>query len=572
MAELKEDNNEVNDTLQIVEDEASSEANNENIANDESVAEEPAKPVAEQDSPQTPDLNTDKKSRFVKIKALLKNKKFFIPAGLILILLVLVISLTNIKYSLFGVFVKRDVSVEVVDDKTLQPVSGVSVELAGKKGVTDGEGIVKIDDVKVGKKKVKLSKSGYESKTQDTLVRFSTTKLEPIRLVGSGYKLSFVVKDRVSGAPIKDAKITLGGVESLTNSKGEADARVLPSGSAKLSLSISSDGFNTVTQDVEVVDNAPPKEIILTPSGTVLFVSNKSKKYDVYASDLDGKNERVVLKASGKENENTIIYPSPTGEYVALVASREGTSGEYGGLEQELYVINVASGELKKIDERPGQVSWSGNTLVSDVTVTPTYESKVIAYNAETKSKKDLFTLSGAYLLAEGKIYYSLGDVNKPEFGLFVVNTDGSGKKKIDAKPFDLYRQNIGSLALIDLDRGTFSMNFGTDKIVKTADDASALRSLQVISSKDNNTRVFTRVIDSFPQLFKANPDGSNEKQLTKGANVSNSFYVTPNGANAVFYGSVGTEAGVYIVSVNGGSPLKIANGHIVQSSGPGGR
>ncbi len=572
MAELKETNSEEDKTLQIVEDEADLETNKENVVADESTQAEIVPMAVEPDSPQPSDLNNAKKSRFTSIKALLKNKKFFIPAGIVLVLLILVISLTNFKYSLLGVFVKRDVSVEVVDDKTLQPISGVSVEMAGRKGLTDGEGQVKIDNVKVGKNKVKISKSGYESKTQDTLVRFSTTKLEPIRLVGSGYKLSFIVKDRVSGAPIKDAKIVLGGVESFTNNKGEADARVSPSGSAKLSLSTSKEGFNTVTQDVEVVDNSPLREIILTPSGTVLFVSNKSKKYDVYASDLDGKNERVVLKASGKENENTALYPSPTGEYVALVASRDGRVGEYGGLEQELYVINVASGELKKIEERPGQVNWSGNTLISDTSTPPAYDSKVIAYNAETKSKKDLFTLNGSYLLAEGKIYFSLGDVNKPDFGFFVMNIDGSAKKKLDAKPFDIYRQNIGSLTLVDFDRGTFSINFGSDKIVKTSDDASALKTLQVISSKDNSTRVFTRVIDSFSQLFKASPDGSNEKQLTKGANVSDSFYTTPNGTNVIFYGSVGTEAGVYIVSVNGGSPLKIANGHIVPRAGPGGR
>lgn len=510
-------------------------------------------------------------NRLGKLKALLKNKKFYIPAIVIVFSLVLLIGLTNIKYSLFGVIVKKNVTVEIVDDTTLQPVSGVKLKFDGKGATTDGKGLAKIDGVHTGNRKLELEKSGYESKTQMVLVRFSTTKIEPVRIVGNGYPLSFTVKDKISGNPVKNAKLSLGGVETFTNDKGEAIARVLPTGSAKLSLTTSKDGFNTLVQEVEVKDNAPTTEIVLTPAGTVVYVSNKSKKYDVYASDLDGKNERVILAATGKEDASTSVYPSPSGEYFALVASREGKAIGFGGVQQELYVISVASGELKKVENQPGQVEWSGNTLIASVTNSDTYESKVIAYNAESKAKKEILGQSPTYVVAEGKIYYSLNDPNKPDYGLYVIGIDGGGKKKIDSTPYSLYRKTITTLGLSDYNTNSSAvLNLGNDSVEKTQGESQVASALSVVTSKDNKLKLYTRVIDSYPQLFRADNDGSKEKQLTKGANVSESFYVTSNGGYAIFYGTVGTEAGVYILSIDGGSPVKTASGHI-PPRGPGG-
>ena len=491
-------------------------------------------------------------------KDIIRSKKFFIPALIILFAALILVGLSDVKYSLASSFIKKDIIVEIVDDSTLQPIAGAAVEVAGDKATTDKEGLATLKSVSTGKHTFKITKAGFDTNSQDMVVRFTTARLQPIKIVGNGYELSFVVKNLISGKRVQDAKLTIAGIDATTNAQGESIIRV-PFDNPKASLTTSKDGFKDVTQEVDVVKNAPIKEIALSPTGSAIYVSNKSGKYDVYAADYDGQNERVVLAAKGTEGKTTTLYPSPNGEYAALVASREGVYFGYGNYQDELYLLNVATGDVKKIGTSPGQVSWSGDTIVA--TVVQDNSAQVVAYKAVDGTNKVLLKEVYATGTADGKVYYSLFNPNEQDYGLYSIKIDGSDKKKVYGQPYTtLFLKSITTLGVVDPDTYLVSSyDFAKGTVEKGTENADAIKTVQVTPTKDGKRVIATKQVGDTLQLVSADPNGANEKQLTSGVNVSGGFYITTNGEYIVFYGAVGVDTGVFALSIDGGSTVKIA-------------
>jgi Tol biopolymer transport system component len=54
----------------------------------------------------------------------------------------------------------------------------------------------------------------------------------------------------------------------------------------------------------------------------VVVVTRQSGKYDIYKSDIDGKNREALLLGTGHENSNISLAVSPDGQRVAFVSTR----------------------------------------------------------------------------------------------------------------------------------------------------------------------------------------------------------------------------------------------------------
>ena len=67
-----------------------------------------------------------------------------------------------------------------------------------------------------------------------------------------------------------------------------------------MAVTISASGYNNATLNVPVGSTAVAN-VSLVPTGKDVYVSNASGTYDVYESDLNGQNKKLLLAGTGNE-------------------------------------------------------------------------------------------------------------------------------------------------------------------------------------------------------------------------------------------------------------------------------
>ena len=316
----------------------------------------------------------------------LTHKKLSIPATFLLLLLILV-AIPFTRYAVAGVFVSRDIQIQVLDSKTNTPVSEASVQADGASGVTSGTGYVTLHGVDVGPVTVKVTKKYCKDGTLNVTVpvvmsaKTYSTELEP-----TGRQAKITVKDYVDQEALADVEIKIADIKAKTDQSGEAVV-VLPVGPHEHATELTLEGYNTskvtlTVSDTEIKQN----DFKLTPAGKVYFLSNRSGTIDVMKANLDGSEPQVVLAGTGSERASgTVLMASPDWKYLALLARREGSK-------DKIYIISTADDKLTTADEGSADFTlegWGGDSLIYTVSRTDlnpwqTGAAKLKAYSAGT--------------------------------------------------------------------------------------------------------------------------------------------------------------------------------------------
>ncbi len=321
--------------------------------NDATAEPEPAPKPDSQKEPTDPGLHeamdqaerqTDEKPKPAKLS---RKKLWLIISAALVVLIAVLFAVPMTRYALLGVFVKKDVTVDLLDSTTHKPVSGVTVSAAGKTATTDAQGKATVRGVPVGDTGVTAKKKYYQDLSSKVLVPvFGRKDPYQLNIVATGRQVTVKIMNKVSNQPLSKATVTFDGATSTTDDKGEA-VLVLPADKANVSASVTADGFNKASVTVQVLEVQDPKNIFfVTPSGQVYFLSKRSGTIDVLKSDLDGSNVATVLSGTGKEDDNeTTLLASRDWKYLALRAHRDGDKSK-------LYLIDATKDDkLTTMDE-----------------------------------------------------------------------------------------------------------------------------------------------------------------------------------------------------------------------------
>jgi hypothetical protein len=287
------------------------------------------------------------------------KKKWTIPVSIV-VLLLLILAVPTTRYPILGMFLKKDLQVVVVDDKTKQPVSAAVVTLAGTSAKTDAAGKAKLH-VKVGGSTLTIQKSYYKLLTTKAFVGLSSAKA-PLRLTvqAIGRQVPIVVLNKVTGKPLANATIKVLSAEAKTDKLGKATL-VLPTTATTQKATISLAGFNDLSATVQVTDAVvAANSFSLTAAGKLYFLSNLSGKIDIVKTNLDGTDRQTVLAGTGNEDpQNTSLLASRDWKYLALQAKRSGDNAS-------IYLIDTSTDKLTTIDEGDARftlVGWANDSL-----------------------------------------------------------------------------------------------------------------------------------------------------------------------------------------------------------------
>jgi TolB protein len=192
-------------------------------------------------------------------------------------------------------------------------------------------------------------------------------------------------------------------------------------------------------------DQCPPR-----PDKSKGYVWGVFNDYDIYVSNADGTDLKVLSASPGYDAEATI---SPKGDKIVFTSTRDG--------DLELYTMNLDGSGVKRITHSLGYdggafFSWSGKNIVyrgyhpTDSAEVKEYRAllaeqlvkpgkmEIFICSADGKNNRQLTNNGKAnfapFFLPGDKQIIFASNMNDPKgrfFDLFVINTDGSGLEQI---------------------------------------------------------------------------------------------------------------------------------------------
>lgn len=502
-----------------------------------------------------------------------RNPKARWAALIVLILTSLTLALVpHSRYFLLNTAgVRASLSLTVIDGGTLQPLKNVNVSAGGVSAVTNGDGIARLERVKLGRTTLRIEKRAFSPHYRNITVGWGSNPLGEFRATAVGSQYTFLVRDAFSGNPMPHAEA----------SSGEGDARADESGklvltldtaemedSEHISVQIYAEGYRTEIVDM-VVSNKETQDVMLVPSRKHVFVSKRSGKYDVYSIDLDGKNEQRLVEGTGLERDDIALVPHLTQNKAALVATRENNRNPNGYLLSTLYILNTESGDLMKVDqsEQIKIIGWTNEgrliyvKIAAGASGTDPSRHRLMSFNGNEDSNKELARSNtfNDVILASDRVYYAPSNIfqeTKP--AIYSIKPDGSDKQIVLNK--EVYK-------IVRADYDTLYLSAGDDwhKYVLGSPQTAVTEAPSSTDSRvyqNNPTSKFSIWIDQRDGkgvLINYDKTSSEEKTLYERGGLRLPAYWL-NDKYIVYRVSDGKETADYALNIEGGEPKKITD------------
>lgn len=513
----------------------------------------------------------ERKKRGNFFKAWLGNTLYRnITIGLIMLGIVASLAIPTSRYFVLNTAgVRASVSIKVLDDKTSLSLKNVEFVVDGKSTKSDGNGDAKLDKVKLGKLKVIIKKSAFAELKKTVTLGWGSNPLGEQRLVPTGTQFTFTAKDFTSNKPVADTEVNFGDSSAKFNPEGEAVLTIPAVEDDQIEVTVSAKNYrdekvkiSTTTKDKTNVSMVPAKKHV--------FVSKRSGKLDLYKTDVDGKNQAVILAATGIEREESLSLSShPTKPVVAFASTRENNRNQDGFLLTTLNLIYLDTNEVVKVaqSERIQIVDWSGDYLVYVKITQGASEAnpnrhKIMSYNIEQQTEKELASTNyfNDVVSVNGVIYYSpaVYKVNG-KVGLYRVNADGTNKKTIyDKEVWNLFRTTYDKFSL-SVGQDWYELNLPNDEVKKVGGAPSVLKSRVYVDSPNHKQSIWVDVRDGKSVLLNYSVDKKSDQALVNESGIKNPIYWLDDD-HVVYRVADGDETADYVLSLSGGEPKKIGD------------
>ncbi len=475
----------------------------------------------------------------------------------------------NYRYALLNALgVRSSASVVVLDQSTQQPLKNVTVKLAGQTTQTNDTGTAQLQKLRLGPTELRIEKRGFATETRSETVGWGSNPLTDVSLKPAGLQYTFTVTDVLSGKPIASAEATMGDATANADSKGEIKLTLDKNADLKAKLQIKAAGYREESMSLP----SSTKQVVsvaLTPAHKVAFISKRSGAYDLYKVDADGKNEQLVLKGTGSEQDNITLAVHPSEDVVVMISSRENKRDSEGNLLSTLTFVDLRDGKTKSVIQSPQikAVDWIGTRfvyvqMVSNAGAEEPQRSKLMSFDYISGDNRQLAAANyfNDVVSAAGKIYYAPASAfqNGVNNGMFVVFADSSGKQSLfNQEVWNIFRTGYDKLTLA-VQQDWYDYQLG-GKPTKLSGQPSNTSTRVYVDSPDGKHSIWIDTRDGKGTLVVYDTATKEEKVLYAQAGLKGPVRWL-NSSSVVFRVVSGKESADYAASLDGGSSKKITD------------
>lgn len=499
--------------------------------------------------------------------------KWSIIGGSVALLLAVALIPASRYFVLNNVGIRSSLTVTVLDGSTLQPLKNVQVSAAGVTGQTGSNGEVKLEHLKLGSTNLTIDKRAFASIKKPIVIGWGSNPLGKFRVSAVGAQYVFIIQDFLSGKPIEKAELSSGEGNAVADKDGKVTLTLDNNGKTDdeiLVISVSAENYRTETIETKV-GSKDSQTVKLVPARKHVFVSKRSGKYDIYTIDVDGKNEKKIISATGLERDNLALLPGNSGDRAALVASRENVRNKDGYLLTTLYQVDTKTGSLTKIDQSEDirLVGWSSEDRLAYVKVAAGASAgnpkryRLMSYNGKTASDQKELASSNYFndvLMISNRLYYSLSDNydDTATLGFYSLQFDGSAATKISEKEiWDVYRTAYDTLQL-DASGDYITYKVGSSPPSLTSNTTTpALEDRDYTDSLDGKASLWVDQRDGKDLLLIFDKTANKDTTLLSKKGLKQPLYWL-TATVVVVRVSDGKEVADYILDIRGGEARKI--------------
>ncbi len=555
---------------------------------------QPTPPVEVPVQPQQAPMPQPKRTLGQKLKHLLKSKKFW--AVTILLLLAIGAGGWFVQPSrLWAVNLagmRNTLSINTISPgegkSKVSQLKNVDITVNGKAYKTDDKGHLQVSGVPYGEVTLSAKKAGYQDATYQATLDFDpflhkfggksaddSARTVELSLKAVGIPVSFKAIDLLSGQPITGGEFTIGDVVARPDDQGVVSLKIPGTDAGKVTVSASFGGQYADKKFEVALGSKGVPTVNFVPGGKHYFVSKRSGVYTVYGSDLDGNNVEPIVTGTGQETDSVAFAVSPSGKYGVLASSREGGRNAKKDLLQRVYVVNLVTKQITRVDEGMSVnfADCSGDTLAYTTTAYDT-ESKAYpvtlrsvdatnnrVYNFETADAISVSTV------AFDKVVYSKSSFALPnstsspvlrEAPINATHTQTLGEQV----SYDSYiQQDFDRIVFkTNADQSWHEYNLNTDQSKTIAQPTTGTNTQQYMStaSPDGSKRVLIDRIDGKYTLIIKTTAAGEQKQIYSASGLGGPIRWIGN--TIVFRVVTAQETADYVVSLSGGEPKKITD------------
>lgn len=465
--------------------------------------------------------------------------------------------------------VRSSASVVVLDESTQQPLKNVTVKLSDKSAQTDATGKVQFDKLKLGPTQLVIEKPAFATTQRAETIGWGSNPLADVNLKPIGIQYTFLVTDVLSGKPLGSAEAVMGESSANADGKGEIKLTLDPKSDQKVKVHIKAAGYREEVLDLPGTASKAI-QVALTPDHKVAFISKRTGTYNLYKIDADGKNEQLVLKGTGSEQDSIVLATHPTSDVAVMLSTRDNKHDTQGNLLASLTFVNLADGATKTVIQSPQirAVDWIGTRFIYVQTVTGStaedpQRSKLMSFDYVSGDNRQLAAANyfNDVVSAAGKIYFAPASAfqNGVNNGMFMVHADGSGKQAIfDQEVWNIFRTGFDSLTLA-VQQDWYSYVLGGSKPSKLSGQPSNTATRIYVDSPDGKRSIWIDVRDGKGTLVVYDTTSKQEKVLFAQNGLKGPIRWI--GANTVAFRLVtDKDSADYVVSLDGGNPKELAD------------
>ncbi len=491
-------------------------------------------------------------------------------AGFGVALIGLLIFPTTRYFIMNSLGVRSSALVTVLDNSTQLPLKNVEVKLANQSGVTDDDGKVKLEHLKLGRTDLVINKRAFAARTERVTIGWGSNRMGEFPLTAVGAQYSFVVKDWLSGKPIEKAEAQFG----LASAFSDKDGKILLTIDTEdveddMAVLVGADNY----REEQIKLSAETKDAIevkAVPVRKVVFVSKRSGKYDLYTADADGKNEKKLLGGTGYERDDIALVPHPTDEVAALVSTRVNVRDSDGYLLSTLTLLDINEKTTFGLAqaERIQIIGWVGNRLlyvqvVAGSSAPNPKRLRLMSYDYKTTDKQELAAANSFndVILAKGNVYYAPSNPYQSgtTLGLIKSSADGKNKQNIIGKEvWNIFRTSYDKLDL-SIQRDWYEYVLGDSVANKLVGAPADTTSRIYADSPDGRHSVRVDKRDGRGVLLLYDTATKEEKALKTQSGLINPVrWLTNN--TMIYRVNTDQETADYVINLEGGEARKVVD------------
>lgn len=462
--------------------------------------------------------------------------------------------------------VRSSASLTVLDSATELPLKNVRVTLGNQHTLTDVHGVARLTHLQLGPQNLAVRRLAFAPYAKNITVGWGSNPLGKFPLKAVGRQYSIQVQDYLSAKPITDAEATSGDINALADKKGRITL-TLNSGLDSLEVALTAHGYRDESFTLDTNTPANLTMPMVTKRKEV-FLSKQSGKYDVYTSDIDGRNRQVLLAGTGRENSNLTLVTSPNADEAALVSTRDDMHDNDGYLLSALTIISLETGAPLTLDhaEQIQIIDWVGNRIVYEAvsagasTANPN-RYRLMSYDYKSNSRMQLATANQFNWVvgAGGQVYFAPSSTDPgAQLGLFRIKPDGSGKKRLFGQEvWSGFRTSYNQFYL-QTPAGWYAYALGSNAPTSTPAAPSYTNRLYV-DSPGNDLSLWVDNRDGKGTLLAFAPSDGKENMVQSQEGLS--YPVRWLTARTIIYRvNSNQETADYAISLDGGAARKITD------------